>query len=184
MLDIEELAFHGNGRLEEVVLCGPIKHLRQSVFSECESLKRLYLPVGIKKISATFDDCNLKEISVPLGKVEYYKRRLHESLHTLIVENFEIPDVPFDIVMSLIIPGPITEIKRKWLMRQREACKRRCEQFEVTVASLEEYLDKRVFKKVDAVTIHPDIEDMNGLDKYTENYIKLLEVEKSAIENV
>jgi hypothetical protein len=50
--------------------------------------------------------------------------------------------------------------------------------------TLEEYLDKRVFKKVDAVTIHPDIEDMNGLDKYTENYIKLLEVEKSAIENV
>ena len=50
--------------------------------------------------------------------------------------------------------------------------------------TLEEYLDKRVFKKVDAVTIQPDIEDMNGFDKYTENYIKLLEVEKSAIENV
>lgn len=142
VLDIEELAFHGNSNLEEVVICGPLKHLRQSAFSACESLKRLYLPVGIKKISATFDDCNLKEISVPLGKVEYYKRRLHESLHTLIVENFEIPDVPFDIVMNLIIPGPITETKRKWLMRQREACKRRCEQFEVTVVSPEEYLDK------------------------------------------
>ena len=50
--------------------------------------------------------------------------------------------------------------------------------------TLEEYLDKSVFKKVYAVTIHPDIEDMNGFDKYTENYIKLLEVEKSAIENV
>ena len=44
--------------------------------------------------------------------------------------------------MSLIIPGPITETKRKWLMRQREACKRRCEQFEVTFLSPEEYLDK------------------------------------------
>ncbi len=50
--------------------------------------------------------------------------------------------------------------------------------------TLEEYLDTRVFKNVDAVTIQPDIDDMNGFDKYTENYIKLLEVEKSAIENI
>ena len=50
--------------------------------------------------------------------------------------------------------------------------------------TLEEYLDKKVFKNVDAVTIQPDIEDMNGFDKYIENYMKLLEVEKSAIENV
>ncbi len=50
--------------------------------------------------------------------------------------------------------------------------------------TLEEYLSTRVFEKVDAVTIQPDIDDMNGFDKYTENYIKLLEVEKSAIKNI
>lgn len=50
--------------------------------------------------------------------------------------------------------------------------------------TLEEYLDKKVFKNVDAVTLEPDLDDMNEFDKYTENYIKLLEVEKSAIENV
>ncbi len=50
--------------------------------------------------------------------------------------------------------------------------------------ALEEYLDTKVFKDVDATTIQPDLEDMNGFDKYTENYIKLLEVEKSAIENL
>lgn len=50
--------------------------------------------------------------------------------------------------------------------------------------TLEEYLDKKVFKNVDAVTLGPDLDDMNGFDKYTENYIKLLKVEKSAIENV
>lgn len=50
--------------------------------------------------------------------------------------------------------------------------------------TLEEYLDERVFKDVYSVTIQPDIDDMNGFDKYTENYMKLLEVEKAAIENI
>ncbi len=49
---------------------------------------------------------------------------------------------------------------------------------------LEEYLDKRVFKDIYSVTVQPDIDDMNGFDKYTENYIKLLNVEKTAIENI
>ena len=50
--------------------------------------------------------------------------------------------------------------------------------------SLEEYLDKRVFKNTHSVTVQPDVNDMNGFDKYTENYIKLLNVEKTAIENL
>ena len=50
--------------------------------------------------------------------------------------------------------------------------------------TLEDYLDTRVFKNIDAVTVEPDMDDMNGFDKYTENYIKLLEVEKAAIENI
>lgn len=50
--------------------------------------------------------------------------------------------------------------------------------------TLEEYLDTRVFKNLDAITIQPDTGDINGFDKYAENYIKLLHVEKSAIENI
>ncbi|MBE7038006.1 MAG: ATPase, partial [Ruminococcaceae bacterium] len=50
--------------------------------------------------------------------------------------------------------------------------------------TLEEYLDTRVFKNIDAITIQPDTGDINGFDKYAENYIKLLHVEKSAIENI
>jgi sugar (pentulose or hexulose) kinase len=50
--------------------------------------------------------------------------------------------------------------------------------------TLEEYLDERVFKDVYSVTVQPDMDDMNGFDKYTENYMKLLAVEKAAIENI
>ena len=50
--------------------------------------------------------------------------------------------------------------------------------------SLEEYLDLKVFKNVEVKTVEPDKYDMLGFDKYTENYIKLLEVEKAAIENL
>ena len=50
--------------------------------------------------------------------------------------------------------------------------------------TLEEYLETRVFKNVDAITIQPEIDDMNGFEKYTENYIKLLNVEKCAIDNM
>jgi sugar (pentulose or hexulose) kinase len=50
--------------------------------------------------------------------------------------------------------------------------------------TLEQYLEKRVFKDVYSVTVQPDMDDMNGFDKYTENYMKLLAVEKAAIENI
>lgn len=138
VLDIEELAFHGNSNLEEVVICGPLKHLRQSAFSACESLKRLYLPIGIKKISATFDDCNLKEISVPFGKVEYYKRRLPDNLHQKIVESYSLDNVPYDICECVIAIGPITPEKREELKKLRESSRRRFRQFEVEIVTPEE----------------------------------------------
>ena len=50
--------------------------------------------------------------------------------------------------------------------------------------TLEEYLDTKVFKNVEAATVAPEKEDMLGFDQYTENYIKLLEVEKAAIGNM
>lgn len=50
--------------------------------------------------------------------------------------------------------------------------------------SLEEYLDKKVFSKYEISTVLPDINDVNGFDKYMTLYKKSLAVEKSAVENI
>ena len=83
---IEDYAFSDNSHLKTVVIKGPVKHLNESAFAGCVALEKLSLPVGVKKISASFEDCKLKEISVPKGKTGYYMRRLSEHLHRLIVE--------------------------------------------------------------------------------------------------
>ena len=83
---IEDYAFSHCSHLKTVVIKGPVKHLNESAFAGCVALEKLSLPVGVKKISASFEDCKLKEISVPKGKTGYYMRRLPEHLHRLIVE--------------------------------------------------------------------------------------------------
>ena len=83
---IEDYAFSDNSHLKTVVINGPVKHLMESAFAGCIALEKLSLPVGVKKISASFEDCKFKEISVPKGKTGYYMRRLPEHLHSLIVE--------------------------------------------------------------------------------------------------
>ena len=83
---IEDYAFSDNSHLKTVVIKGPVKHLKESAFAGCIALEKLSLPVGVKMISASFEDCKLKEISVPKGKTGYYMRRLPEHLHRLIVE--------------------------------------------------------------------------------------------------
>ena len=50
--------------------------------------------------------------------------------------------------------------------------------------SLEEFLDKKVFSKYEISTVEPDINDVNGFDKYMTLYKKSLAVEKSAVENI
>lgn len=50
--------------------------------------------------------------------------------------------------------------------------------------SLEEFLDKKVFSKYEISTVRPDINDVNGFDKYMTLYKKSLAVEKSAVENI
>lgn len=50
--------------------------------------------------------------------------------------------------------------------------------------SLEQYLATRAFQNADAKILEPDEADMAGFDAYTERFIKLLAVEKSAIENI
>ena len=49
---------------------------------------------------------------------------------------------------------------------------------------LEEFLDKKVFSKYEISTVEPDINDINGFEKYITLYKKSLAVEKSAVENI
>ena len=48
----------------------------------------------------------------------------------------------------------------------------------------EEFLDKKVFSKYEISTVEPDINDVNGFEKYITLYKKSLAVEKSAVENI
>lgn len=48
--------------------------------------------------------------------------------------------------------------------------------------TLEDYLNNRVFKDVNGTTLMPDAEDVAGFKKYMNKYVKLLEVEKTAVE--
>ena len=50
--------------------------------------------------------------------------------------------------------------------------------------TLESYLSEKVFKNVQGSTVMPDDADVAGFETYTQNFKKLVEVEKAAIENV
>ena len=85
---IEWAAFYGCSALSSVTIEGPVTTIGRMAFANCSSLKMLTLPAGIKKIDKTaFDNCtSLKTINVPAKKADYYKKRLPESFHHLIVE--------------------------------------------------------------------------------------------------
>ena len=51
-------------------------------------------------------------------------------------------------------------------------------------ASLEDFLDKKVFKEVDNQEIYPDRFDVEGFEEFIERYKKGLAIEKAAIENL
>ena len=142
VVDIKDYAFRNNDNLKEVAIWAPLEHLSNLAFDNCNGIELLCFSSGIKKISATFEDCNLREISVPFGKVKYYKRRLPEDLHKLIVERYGFENVPYDIVHTAIVIGPITEEMRQHLKRQREECRRHSVQFEVEVVTPEEYKEQ------------------------------------------
>lgn len=50
--------------------------------------------------------------------------------------------------------------------------------------SLENYLETNVFNNVKGITLTPQQEDIDGFNAYIEQYKKLLEVERTAIENI
>ena len=50
--------------------------------------------------------------------------------------------------------------------------------------SLENYLNNCVFKNLAGDAVEPDPEDVKGFEKFTERYVKCLDVEKSAINSM
>ena len=50
--------------------------------------------------------------------------------------------------------------------------------------NLGDYLDKVVFKTAKITTVAPDKADVEGFNKFFENYTKALPVMKAAVENV
>ena len=79
-------AFNNCPALKSVSILGPVKKL-ESTFSNCEALETVTLGAGIKTIDSAFFMCPaLKVINVPAKKADYYKKRLPEELHHLIVE--------------------------------------------------------------------------------------------------
>ncbi len=82
---IGERAFCSCTSLKTLTINCPITI--HNIFSYCSALETLTLGTGIKKIDAdNFDGLNLKVINVPAKKADYYKKRLPEKLHGLIVE--------------------------------------------------------------------------------------------------
>ena len=80
-------AFSSTG-LTEVVIHDQITELKGRAFFGCEALTTITLPKAVKKIDErTFEGCtSLKNINVPAKRTDYYKKRLPENLHGLIVE--------------------------------------------------------------------------------------------------
>ena len=105
--EIEESAFAQSG-LIEVAIPESVKKLGELPFISCEDLKHLTilcpitvkyifsnnsssldsvtLGAGIKKIDERNFDDSVKVINVPAKKTDYYKKRLPEKLHGIIVE--------------------------------------------------------------------------------------------------
>jgi len=85
---IGDLAFKGCAGLKSISILGPVKIMEDDVFAGCTALETVTFGAGIKKIGErVFSDCKgLKVINVPAKKTDYYKKRLPEELHQLIVE--------------------------------------------------------------------------------------------------
>ena len=74
--------------MKSVVIKGAADIIVDNAFKNCTALETVEFPAGIKKIGEkAFNGCTaLKTINVPANKADYYKKRLPEELHSLIVE--------------------------------------------------------------------------------------------------
>ena len=74
--------------LTSITIPQGLEYIGDESFAYLASLETIILPAGVKKINASaFMKCTaLKTIYVPANKTGYYKKRLPEALHALIVE--------------------------------------------------------------------------------------------------
>jgi hypothetical protein len=88
VIEIGRYVFEACNSLKSVVIKGPVAKIEDNAFRDCAALKTIEFPAGIKKIGKeAFKGCSaLKTINVPAKKADYYKKRLPEELHSLIVE--------------------------------------------------------------------------------------------------
>ena len=86
--EIGGVAFSGCTGLTSIVIPKGVTKIGREAFYGCTGLKEVTLPVGVKKIyEYAFAGCDaLETIYVPAKKADYYKKRLPEGLHSLIVE--------------------------------------------------------------------------------------------------
>ena len=107
---IGEFAFDRCANLISVVIPSSVTEIGDCAFYGCTSLKTVVIEANLKKISAPFDHCSsletitfpariekiakeffygcysLKTIYVPAKRAEYFKKRVHEDFHNIIVE--------------------------------------------------------------------------------------------------
>jgi hypothetical protein len=83
--EIERCAFWCCTNMKSASVLGAVKEM-DSTFTGCSSLETVTLGAGIKKMEDVFECESLKTINVPAKKADYYKKRLPEELHSLIVE--------------------------------------------------------------------------------------------------
>ena len=95
-VEICDDVFYGCNSLKQISIPNGIKAISPGAFAGCESLEIVTLPAGVNKMQGAssdsydtpFDDCeNLKAIYVPAKKCDFYKKRLPEDMHWLVVEN-------------------------------------------------------------------------------------------------
>ena len=85
--EIGDCAFYGCKSLKSAVIGANLKKI-PAPFYNCRSLETITFPQSIGKIDKEFFyGCySLKTIYVPAKKSDYYKKRLHEDFHDIIVE--------------------------------------------------------------------------------------------------
>ena len=85
---IKEYAFRDCTSLETIIIPESVREIGRGAFYGCTSLTTITLPTGVDEIGdGVFEGCDsIATIFVPAGKVDYYKERLDEDFHDIIVE--------------------------------------------------------------------------------------------------
>ena len=85
---IKEGAFSGRSYIKSVKIPSSYEYIGDYAFAGCKALETVTFGAGIKKMDEDMFDTSpaLKAIYVPAKKASYYKKRLNENVHGLIVE--------------------------------------------------------------------------------------------------